>query len=60
MALSPGLGGREVRPRGQRAFDGCTEAFDLDPVGTRKPSVVLKQRHKCEWGSRKSKVSACT
>ena len=45
----PGLhsGEGETPDRGQRALDGFAEAFDLDPMDNRKPSMDLQLgRHK--------------
>ena len=42
--LLPGLGSGEGGTQGwrQRAFDGSTEAFDLDPGDNGEPSLVLQ------------------
>lgn len=32
----------EAWHRGQRAFNGFTEAFDLDPMDNRKPWMILQ------------------
>lgn len=49
MYPPPGLGSGEgeAQGRGQRAFDGFTKAFDLEPMDSREPLMAPQLgRHK--------------